>query len=53
MISLAKQSCNQPQQLIDIVQEGNIGLVKALDRFDSTLMAMPIGAIYLAMFDLL
>ena len=37
VISLAKQSCNQPQQLIDIVQEGNIGLVKALDRFDSNL----------------
>jgi len=34
VISLARQSCNQPQQLIDIVQEGNIGLVKALDRFD-------------------
>ena len=37
VISIAKQSCNQPQQLIDIVQEGNIGLVKALDRFDSSL----------------
>ena len=37
VISLAKQSCGQPQQLIDIVQEGNIGLVKALDRFDSSL----------------
>ena len=37
VISLAKQSCNQSQQLIDIVQEGNIGLVKALDRFDSSL----------------
>ena len=34
VISLARQSCGQPQQLIDIVQEGNIGLVKALDRFD-------------------
>ena len=37
VISIAKQSCNQPQQLIDVVQEGNIGLVKALDRFDSNL----------------
>jgi RNA polymerase primary sigma factor len=37
VISLAKQSCSQSQQLIDIVQEGNIGLVKALDRFDSSL----------------
>ena len=37
VISIARQSCNQPQQLIDIVQEGNIGLVKALDRFDSSL----------------
>ena len=37
VISLAKQSCNQPQQLLDIVQEGNVGLVKALDRFDSSL----------------
>ncbi len=37
VISLAKQSCGQPQQLIDVVQEGNIGLVKALDRFDSSL----------------
>jgi len=34
VISLAHQACTQPQQLIDIVQEGNIGLVKALDRFD-------------------
>jgi len=37
VISIARQSCNQPQQLLDIVQEGNIGLVKALDRFDSNL----------------
>ena len=37
VISIARQSCNQPQQLIDIVQEGNIGLVKALDRFDCNL----------------
>ena len=39
MISIARQSCGQgqSQQLIDIVQEGNIGLVKALDRFDSNL----------------
>ena len=37
VISIAKQSCNQSQQLIDVVQEGNIGLVKALDRFDSSL----------------
>ena len=37
VISIARQSCNQPQQLLDIVQEGNIGLVKALDRFDSSL----------------
>ena len=37
VISIAKQSCSQSQQLIDIVQEGNIGLVKALDRFDSSL----------------
>ena len=37
VISIARQSCNQPQQLIDVVQEGNIGLVKALDRFDSSL----------------
>ena len=34
VISLAHQACAQSQQLIDIVQEGNIGLVKALDRFD-------------------
>jgi DNA-directed RNA polymerase specialized sigma24 family protein len=39
VISIARQSCGQgqSQQLIDIVQEGNIGLVKALDRFDSSL----------------
>jgi RNA polymerase primary sigma factor len=39
VISIARQSCGQGQshQLIDIVQEGNIGLVKALDRFDSNL----------------
>ena len=37
VISIAKQSCSQSQQLIDVVQEGNIGLVKALDRFDSSL----------------
>ena len=37
VISIAKQSCSQSQQLVDVVQEGNIGLVKALDRFDSSL----------------
>jgi len=37
VISIAKQSCSQSQQMIDIVQEGNVGLVKALDRFDSSL----------------
>ena len=37
VISIARQSCSQSQQLIDVVQEGNIGLVKALDRFDSSL----------------
>ena len=37
VISIARQSCGQSQQLIDIVQEGNIGLVKALDRFDYSL----------------
>ena len=37
VISMARQSCGQSQQLIDIVQEGNIGLVKALDRFDPNL----------------
>ena len=37
VISIARQSCGQSQQLIDIVQEGNIGLVKALDRFDCNL----------------
>ena len=37
VISIARQSCGNPQQLTDIVQEGNIGLVKALDRFDCNL----------------
>lgn len=37
VISIARQSCGNPQQLTDIVQEGNIGLVKALDRFDYNL----------------
>ena len=34
VISIASQNCPQSQQLIDVIQEGNIGLVKALDRFD-------------------
>ena len=37
VINIAKQSCSNVQQLTDIVQEGNIGLVKALDRFDYNL----------------
>ena len=37
VISIARQSCGNSRQLTDIVQEGNIGLVKALDRFDYNL----------------
>jgi len=34
VISIAKKHKNQGLQLIDLVQEGNIGLMRAVDKFD-------------------
>jgi RNA polymerase primary sigma factor len=34
VVGLAKKYCSQGMQLLDLIQEGNIGLLKAVDRFD-------------------
>ena len=34
VISIAKKYCNKGLPFIDLVQEGNIGLMKAVDKFD-------------------
>jgi RNA polymerase primary sigma factor len=34
VISIAKRYANRGVQLLDLIQEGNIGLMKAVDRFD-------------------
>lgn len=46
---------SQWKRVYGVKDSGNIipGHGGLLDRFDSTLMAMPFGAIYLALFDLL
>ncbi|MGH8556912.1 MAG: sigma-70 family RNA polymerase sigma factor [Methylococcales bacterium] len=33
-IYLARQYSTDPQELVDLIQEGNIGLIKAVERFD-------------------
>ena len=34
VVSLAKRYCNHGVQLLDLIQEGNIGLIKAVDKFE-------------------
>ena len=34
VISVAKRYANRGQQLLDLIQEGNIGLMKAVDKFE-------------------
>ncbi|MGH8552599.1 MAG: sigma-70 family RNA polymerase sigma factor, partial [Methylococcales bacterium] len=34
VIFLARQYSSDPQELVDFIQEGNIGLIKAVERFD-------------------
>ncbi len=34
VISIAKRYTNRGQQLLDLIQEGNIGLMKAVDKFE-------------------
>jgi RNA polymerase primary sigma factor len=36
VISVAKMYQNQGMDLLDLISEGNIGLMKAIDRFDIT-----------------
>lgn len=37
VIYLARQYSSDPQELVDLIQEGNIGLMKAVERFDHRL----------------
>ncbi|MCD7955573.1 MAG: RNA polymerase sigma factor RpoD [Lachnospiraceae bacterium] len=34
VVSIAKRYCGRGMQLLDLVQEGNLGLMKAVDKFD-------------------
>ena len=34
VISIAKKYTNRGQQFLDLIQEGNIGLMKAVDKFE-------------------
>ncbi|MGR9105571.1 MAG: sigma-70 family RNA polymerase sigma factor [Gammaproteobacteria bacterium] len=34
VVYLARQYSSEPQELIDLIQEGNIGLIKAVERFN-------------------
>jgi len=36
VVTIARKYANQHLQLEDLIQEGNLGLMKAVDRFDST-----------------
>ena len=37
VVSIAKRYCNRGMPLVDLIQEGNIGLIKAVERYNSAL----------------